>query len=106
MAHLNKYALIAQEHLKKHRPEMFRDLRANGGLNLYLSDLGEQISQTVDEVRLRTLQKNPPPKDFLGKHRHLAWAQQSAEEIALNDLLYNSLPSETSTAESEAPITA
>ena len=95
MARLNKYAQIAQEHLQKHQPEMFKELRASGTLNQYLSDLGQQISQMVDDVRNRTLEQNPPPSDFQKKHRHLTWAQQSAEEIALNDLLYNALPSES-----------
>ena len=94
MAYLNKYALIARDHLKKHQPEMYADLRAGGHLNQYLSNLGEHVSDMIDNVRDGIMRKKPVQKDFMKHYQQLVWANQAAEEIALNDLVFNALPRE------------
>jgi hypothetical protein len=47
---LNSLGWKMHDHLKKFRPKMFQELKQDGSLNQYLSNLQEQIGRQLDDL--------------------------------------------------------
>ena len=47
---LTRFVLEAKEHLKKHRPKMYRQLSESGELNDYLIDLQDRATSQLGEM--------------------------------------------------------
>lgn len=101
MAYLNKYAEIARDFLKRNDPKQYASLKKQGKLDAHLARIGEEVADEVESISLAYLAKNPAPvDDFLKRHAHMVHAQEMAEEVALDDLVFNALPIEDETEES------
>ena len=71
-----------KEHLKEHRPKMFKELQSSGQLEDYLKKNVRSALEMEDKIYERMKKKDPPPEsdDLMVKVRHLNWLKQSAWE--------------------------
>ena len=99
----DRYKKLLREHLEKHRPRQLRRMRAEGGLNGYLTTTAQQMAESVEIERQRLLENDPPPKgDFVKKVQHLNWAMATAESAVLNEYLPVDEETETAIGPNEA----
>lgn len=82
-----KYAALAREHLKEHRPTFYQELESSGVLESYLEELGIEAESLEVMTYNDYLKRNPVPIDFFERAAHLAQAYQVACEIVLSQLI-------------------
>jgi hypothetical protein len=44
---LSRFAVLHGNHLREHRPRMYRELQQSGQLNQYLHDKGEEVGDLI-----------------------------------------------------------
>ena len=89
-----EYQNRARDHLRKHRPKMFRDLASKGQLVPYLKSLGKDAEKLEQEMERQYLERNPPPEEYKANLNHLAQARLAAQEIVMSEVIL--LPNEQS----------
>ena len=83
---MNRYATIAMTYYRDHLSTRYAQLE---NPNEYFQDLGEQIQGQVVHLTPQLAGPDQLGEDFLAKTGRLKAAQNQAEEIALNELLYS-----------------
>ncbi len=91
---LGKYGRMRLDYLKKHRRGTYTTLLTSCTLNQYLYDTEQEAKRQID-LTLSRLVKDRKITEELKASNPLRWAQemnnakQSAEELVLNELIYN-----------------
>ena len=81
------FAATARRHLPKHRPEMYRKLEGEVGLERYVQELGTEAAARQEVMEAQYLEKNPAPSGRSDRAQHLAWAAMIAEEIVMEEMI-------------------
>ncbi len=81
------FLVRAREHLVESRPELHRQLKAKGQVDQFLSDQVDELVDLSLELQSQIVKKNPLPEDFVARHRALVFAEQTADEIAFQQIV-------------------
>lgn len=81
---MNKYGAIAKKHWERHLPSQYEQLTDKES---FFSNLGEEISNQVDELSQSIAGDDPPGESYLDKVGRLNEAQLTAESDILREML-------------------
>jgi len=86
---LGKYGTMFRDHLKRHRPKHYRELKDAGMLKQEAIRIHAEVSEFVMDGERELTRRNPPPEGmgFEAKARYLARHARTAEEIALHEMV-------------------
>ena len=88
---LTKYGFLRQSFLKQHRPILYTQLLQTEQLYPHLYETQRAANERLDMLMAQLVKRDPPPDKAMD---NLAWAahmnalKYSAEEIILNELIY------------------
>ncbi len=92
--HLGKYAELRRQYLMKRRRVLYTNLKTSGKLTEHLAEI-EQSAQKMVEQTVAQMAQNEGVTEELKATDPLRWTglmnnlRHSAEELVLNDLIYN-----------------
>ena len=92
--HLGKYAELRREYLKKRRRVLYTNLKTSGKLTEHLAEI-EQTARKMVELAVTQMAQTEGVTEELKAVDPLRWMglmnnlRHSAEELVLNDLIYN-----------------
>ena len=81
---MNRYASLAYEYWKVHRPDEFARMTDR---DRFFAQLGEQISFQVSELTRQLQRGGPPDEAYHAKAARFRQTRQQAEEQILRDTL-------------------
>ncbi|MEK4951889.1 TnpV protein [Bacillus sp. FSL W8-1127] len=87
---IGKYGRMALTYLQETDPILFMELQMNGTLHEKMHKMDDMIKEKILNLQEQLLLENPVPttEDILEKTRHLNQIHLQAEEIVLNEVLY------------------
>ena len=89
---LGKYGRMRRSFLKEHRPILYDSLTLTEELFPHLYEVQRNASARVGLIMEELLKKNPPPDkmaDQMGWVCHMNSLKAQAEEVVLDELIYN-----------------
>ncbi|MDL2237612.1 TnpV protein [Christensenellaceae bacterium OttesenSCG-928-K19] len=88
---LTKYGRMRKTFLKNHRNSLYTSLLTEGILDKHCREIQEQAETRKDVIMARLKKQTPPPRteDFLAVVRYNNQINDQAEEIVLNEIVYN-----------------
>ena len=92
--HLGKYAELRREYLMKRRRVLYTNLKTSGKLTEHLAEIEQTARKMVEQTVARMAQAEGVTEDLKATNP-LRWTglmnnlRHSAEELVLNDLIYN-----------------
>ena len=89
---LTKYGFMRLSFLKEHRPVLYNQLLLAGQLNTHLGETQRVANERIDTLMAQLTKRDPPPDkatDNLAWAAHMNALKHSAEEIVLNELIYD-----------------
>lgn len=89
---VGKYGELRRSYLRSHRQAEYSTLLGTGKLEEHLLTVERESKEMLKDLMDKMLKTNPPPdkmEDQLGWVSHMNSIQHSAEEIILNELIYN-----------------
>ena len=87
-----KYGMLRKTYLKMHRGGTYQALLLSGKLNQHLLEIDRTANSRMEQIVDQMLQTNPAPDkaaDQMGWVQHMNALTQQAEEIVLQELVYN-----------------
>jgi len=88
---LTKYGFMRQSFLKQHRPILYNQLVRAERLYPHLYETQQAANERVNTLMAQLIKLDPPPDkatDNLAWAAHMNALKHSAEEIVLNELIY------------------
>ncbi|MFC7650557.1 TnpV protein [Streptosporangium lutulentum] len=82
---MNHYGQLAQTYMRQWRPQAYQQI---SDLQTHFTELGETIADRVLELKMQMAGSDPQGEGYLQKVQRLERAQMAAEEIVLEDLVY------------------
>ena len=85
-----KWGMIRKQYLKEHREVLYNQLVLKDELHKHLCELDEQAREMHETIMTQLEQKNLPPPQ--GTMEWVQWKNglsHQADEVVLNDLIYN-----------------
>lgn len=86
------YAKMHRQFLEKHHPKTFKQLKDNGQLVEHLKRVGQWALELYETIEAQMANDKNLPKDYLERVAALERIPHVAEEIVLNDVVYNPTP--------------
>jgi hypothetical protein len=92
---LNKYGLLKLDYIKNHKKVLYNELIMTNKLNNFLFSVGKEAAQKVDYLVKSYVENDKELTEKLKKANQLEWVgrmnnyKNMAEEIVLNELIYN-----------------
>ena len=87
-----KYGMLRKTYLKMHRGGTYQALLLSGKLNQHLLEIDRTANSRMEQIVDQMLQTTPAPDkaaDQMGWVQHMSALTQQAEEIVLQELVYN-----------------
>ena len=90
---LGKYGMLRRTFLRKHRDGIYTGMLLNGTLNSHLEEVDRQAQKMLDDLTEQMKALNGVTKQLKAEDQ-MRWVQMmnsirhSAEEVILNDLIY------------------
>lgn len=91
---LGKYGMLRRSYLKKHRNAFYTAMQITGKLNGHLQEIDQQATEMMERLIIQ-MSHTQGITEELKDQDQLRWVglmnsiREAAEEIVLNDLLYN-----------------
>ena len=88
---LTKYGFMRRSFLKQHRPVLYSQLLQAERLDQHLHETQQAANERMDTLMTQLVKRNPPPDkatDNLAWAAHMNALKYSAEEVILNELIY------------------
>lgn len=87
---IGKYGRMAMTHLQETHPIRFMQLQMDGTLQEEMHKINERVMEQMDIILSQLLKKFPVPstEDTLEKTRHINQLKCQAEELVINDVVY------------------
>lgn len=88
--HLGKYGRMALMHLQETNPIRLMELQMEGTILEEMHRIHERAMVQVEKIWTELIEKNPAPQteDILVRTQHLNQLKSQAEEIVINELIY------------------
>jgi hypothetical protein len=86
---LGRYGWMAKNHIRGHRPKMYRNLEKQGKLERVLQDMERRLLTALEVTEERLLKADPPPKtdSYMAHLKHLKRIQNTAWELCRDIIL-------------------
>ena len=89
---IGKYGLMRRTYLKENRTNWYKSMLLSGKLDQHLSEIDKAAQERIDLIMNQLLDSNPAPDkeaDQIAWAVHMNHILAIAEEIVLNELVYN-----------------
>lgn len=86
---IGKLGNIALNHLKEHRPKMFKALEESGTLMQTIYEMQESTKEAMRKIEAQLKEKNPAPQteDTMELYRYNQWTADTAWEMVKDRIL-------------------
>lgn len=86
-----RFGTNAVEFLKENNEKKYKELVKNGELKNYENEINERAKNYYNTIMAKLLEKNPvkDQNDFMARVQHMNKLKAVAEELTLNDIIYN-----------------
>ena len=86
---LGRYGVMAKNHMKEHRPKMYRNLEKQGKLEEVLQSMERQLKTALEMTEERLLKADPMPDtdNYLERLKHLKKIRNTAWELCRGIIL-------------------
>ena len=91
---IGKYGMLRHEYLRNHKRAVLTGMQMSGSLNSHLEQIDREATEEVERLT-RQMAKEQGVNEKMKKTDQMKWVQMmnslkaSAEEIVLNQLVYN-----------------
>ena len=91
---IGKYGMLRHQYLREHKKAIFTGMMLSGELNSHLEQIDREATEEVERLT-RQMAKEQGVNEKMKKTDQMKWVQMmnslkaSAEEIVLNQLVYN-----------------
>ena len=92
ICNIGKYGRLHRSFLKEKYPMIYSDVILTDELHVHLQDVQNRSTTKLEMLMKELLHRNPAPakqEDFLTWVQHLNSLKEQAEEIVLNEIVYN-----------------
>ena len=89
---IGKYGMMRREYLRNHKIARFNLMTLQGTLDDHLAAIDSEARQKVENLSEQLLLQNPAPdkmKDGLAWTQHMNQIRKQAEEVVIQEIIYN-----------------
>jgi hypothetical protein len=89
---IGKYGMLRKEFLRQHRKITFDAMTLKNTLDRHLMEVDLEAKRKIENLMMDLLKTDPAPdkmKDQMGWTQHMNRIQSQAEEMILEELIYN-----------------